>query len=248
MTRESALPHKYWPIQGTALDIIKLIAAALMVVDHVDDIIFDRAMPHLMLVGRTVFPLFCFATAAYAMRAGVENIPRYAVKIAVLAVFVQPVSYLTRDYADANILFTLAIGAVLIAFMAQASHRMRCIAFIFALLSVLFPDAWEYGIVGAFVPAAMYLVMKEGDRYIPWLIFLLAFTNFGGLVFDFLAVMSVMKMINILLVAAATILFPLMVVLMCRQIPGEERKMPKYFLHVFYPAHLIIIALIAIFV
>ena len=51
------------------------------VVDHVDDILFDRTMPHLMLLGRAVMPLFCFATAAYIYRAGIDKIPNYSPKL-----------------------------------------------------------------------------------------------------------------------------------------------------------------------
>lgn len=248
MQRETEHRNKNWPISGAALDAIKLIAAVLMVVDHVDDILFDRTMPHLMLLGRAVMPLFCFATAAYIYRAGIDKIPNYVTKILILAIFVQPISYVTRDYADGNILFMLGIGAILVGFMASASHRMRCLAFLFSFLAAGIPSVWEYGIVGAFLPAAMYLVMKEGDRYIPWLVFTLALANFGGMVEDFTKGLSVDVVIGGIMVSAATILFPMGIVFAAKNIKGRGRLMPKYFLHAFYPLHLIGIAAVGYFI
>lgn len=237
------------PISGTALDVLKLLAAAFMVIDHMDDILFDRTMPVMLLIGRVVFPIFCFATMAAILRGGLDSAKTYAVRLLVLAVFVEPISQISRQVDVANILFTLAIGAALIPYVYQASHRMRIMVFTVGILALWWPDQWEYGILGAFIPSVMYLVMKEdrGERYIPWLILMLALFNFGD-ISQHLIGMSEELLAFMVVVMCVTIFGPWLLIISARHIQGEKRIMPKYFLHIFYPAHLIILAVINEFV
>src|SRR6267154_1801028 len=48
---------------GAPLDVVKLVAAILMVVDHVNVIFLAHEANIWWKLGRIVFPLFCFATA-----------------------------------------------------------------------------------------------------------------------------------------------------------------------------------------
>lgn len=237
------------PVSGVALDCVKIIAALLMLADHWDDIILDRTAAHLMLIGRAVFPLFCFATAAAVLRAGEEKALNYTGKILLLAVFVEPVSQLSRDIDMANILFTLAIGAAFIPFLARLCDRDRMLVFGLGLLTLYFPSQWEYGMVGALLPAAMYFVLRGEKRYIPWLIVLLALVNFNNIMMyvDAGAALPI-NLVSFFMIGLATIIPPWIILMLCRNIKGEQRLLPKYFLHVFYPLHLICLALINPFV
>lgn len=237
------------PVSGVALDCVKIIAALLMVVDHWDSIILDRTAPQMMLIGRAVFPLFCFATAAAILRAGEEKALNYTARLLLLAVFVEPLTQLARDLNVANILFTLAIGAAFIPFLAKLCHRYRMLVFGFGLLTLYLPSQWEYGVVGALLPAAMYFVLQGEKRYIPWLIVMLAMVNFNNITtyIEAVAVEPIMLVMYSLMALSTTVL-SWMILLFCRNIKGDKRVLPKYFLHVFYPVHMICLALIKPFV
>jgi|AntRauTorcE11897_2_1112592.scaffolds.fasta_scaffold00112_36 hypothetical protein len=235
------------PTTGAALDFIKIMAAVLMVVDHWDDIVLDRAANHLMLIGRAVFPLFCYATATAILRAGEEKAVSYAAKILVLAIFVEPVSQLARGYDMANVLFTLGLGAAFIPFLIQRSHRMRMLIFVIGLATVFLPSQWEFGILGVLLPGAMYLVLKGDLRYIPWLILVLAFVNFNDIEM-FLNVMSPTVLAMMVMIASSTIFLPWFIILFAKSLTSTKRLTPKYFLHIFYPLHMILLALIKPFV
>ena len=236
-----------FPVAGAALDFIKIMAAVLMVVDHWDDMILDRTAPYLMIIGRTVFPLFCYATACAILRGGREKALIYGAKIMLIAILVEPVSQITRGHDTANILFTLSLGAIVLYMLSLWSHRARMAFFAFALATVLLPSQWEYGIIGACIPAAMYFVLNGENKYIPWLVALLVFANLtdmGSYIGDF----TPMVFISLSLTAAATVVFPWIVIMLAGHVKGEQRLMPKYFLHVFYPAHMIVLAMIRPFV
>lgn len=247
MTQEQGSFTTSLPTTGAALDFIKIMAAALMVIDHWDDIILDRTASHLMLIGRAVFPLFCYATATAILRAGEDKALLYAAKILVLAVFVEPVSQLARGHDMANVLFTLGLGAAFIPFLMGRAHWLRMVIFALGLATVFLPSQWEFGVIGVLLPGAMYMVLKGDLRYIPWLFLLLAFVNLNN-IGQYLDIMSPAVLIGMIMMASCTIFLPWFIILFAKSLTSARRLTPKYFLHIFYPLHMVILALIKPFV
>jgi hypothetical protein len=91
---------------------IKLLAAVLMVIDHVGDIFF----PHTMLfrqIGRLSFPLFVWLLVQGERHT--SNALLYGARLLLLGIISQPIyewAFNLAPYRDYNILFTLFIGLV----------------------------------------------------------------------------------------------------------------------------------------
>ena len=97
---------------GASLDIVKIIAAVLMVVDHVNALFLGHEANILWLVGRLAFPLFVFALACNLHRG--TKMPEYIAMLLALGAFSQPFYATAMGNEDANILFALAAGAAIL--------------------------------------------------------------------------------------------------------------------------------------
>src|SRR5262249_17823529 len=99
---------------GAPLDAVKLVAAILMVVDHVNAMFLQG--PEVSIwweLGRIVFPLFCFALACNMLRG--TRVPGYVGMLLLLGVVSQPIYAKALNADDGNILFSLAVGATVLA-------------------------------------------------------------------------------------------------------------------------------------
>ena len=164
MTRISAQKFD-WPISGTGLDFVKIMAAILMVIDHIDLLWFDRQQILFFLLGRGAYPLFAYACACAFLRAGTDKAHLYAKRLIIWGLITIPISMVCRDVDAANILFTLAIGAGITPFLIHIHIYIRVMIFGAALFSMQCPNIFEYGFLGALLPAAIYSMMigqKDG--------------------------------------------------------------------------------------
>ncbi len=242
------LNHKNWPISGAGLDFIKIMAAILMLIDHIDHIVLDREAVGMFFIGRGAYPLFAFACAASFIRGGLDKAPKYAKNLILWGLIVVPVSWMTRDTTAANILFTLAIGAGLLPFLIKIGVAGRAVIFTSAVLSLYFTNIVEFGFLGALAPAGFYLVMTGQKDGTFWLVITLALMNFGGFMHE-VEGFGAIEILIMFFVAAATIGFSWLVLKLAEGMKrNEKRLLSKYFLHIFYPAHMIGLALIKPFV
>ena len=88
---------------------LKLLALALMLVDHIGASLFPRVM-ELRVIGRMAFPLYAWCLVVGSVKT--KSPFRYIVRLLMLAVISQPLYMmaLNHTWADMNILFTLAIA------------------------------------------------------------------------------------------------------------------------------------------
>lgn len=230
-----------FPVSGAALDAIKLVAALAMLLDHVNYVFLGSASTVMGLFGRASFPLFCYATATALVRD--VRIKRYAIMLLVLAIPSQIAFYFALEKLYANVLFTLLAGVFMSLWLEKQSAGMRGFMFALAALLTFTPNFIDFGITGIFIPAAMYLALKGDKKAYGWLGVLLFVVNitpgddFGALTY----------WAAILIIGLATVFIPWICVRLARRITSPDRAIPKYFLHVFYPAHLAVIALIRLF-
>lgn len=235
--RSALLPR----LDGRALDFMKIAAAACMLADHIDLMWFSRGAPLLGLIGRVTLPVFCYAAAVGVKRAeekpGEAGFLRYLSGLLLLALASEPVSILTRPGASANIVFTLALGVL----FAHASRRMKdwqvFACMVAALASMPLPQTLEYGFTGVMLPAAMLRVMEGEKKYLPFLLGLLLLLNLNG---SGVADASRLAVAGArLAIGAVTIFMPYMLVRLAAGLPRDGRWLPRYFLHAFYPGHLL---------
>lgn len=233
-------------LNGYALDFIKYAAAFFMVIDHIDFMILGRSNLEMLLIGRATYPLFAYAAAMAILRAGPEKAGSYVLRLLILAVLVEPIADLTRDVEEANILFTLAAGGAFAAWLPQITPALRQAILTFALASMLLiPSATEYGMAGIVLPAVIIMTIKGYQSGWIWLLITLTALNMGNLWAEITKPDGLNETLHILMTLAVTIL-PFCVLQIAKGLPDTGRLMSKYFLHIFYPAHLVIICLIGL--
>ncbi len=247
--RKSFIPQ----VDGRALDAIKACAAILMVIDHINTTLLSGARPEMFLLGRAVFPLFCYAIAVGLLKAGPAQGPsygfkRYAPRLLLFALLTEPIAQLSRDIGPTgNVLFTLGLGAAL----AGLSYRLKdwhiALGCLLSVGLMYFPSPFEFSAAGVMLPTAFLLTLRRHGLGLPCLILLLCAVNMGGFQ-ELLRDDSAPAMAFAALVALAAIVPPVFIIRMAAALPQDGRYLPKYFLHVFYPLHLLLIGLYGRFV
>ncbi|MCE9506964.1 MAG: conjugal transfer protein TraX [Alphaproteobacteria bacterium] len=212
-----------------------------MVIDHMNAIWFGEAFFPLHLLGRASFPLFCYAVAAAVMKKDAGGAGRYAAKLLVLGALVQPFYQLALGLETGNVVFTLAAGAALAAFSSRVRPWQIYALYIVAALSMLLPTALEFGLAGIMLPSAIVLALRGQRSVYPFLILLLFSANMGGLLETLRQGMGGNVWIAYSAVGLASTLLPWLVLSIAKDLKPSGRYLPKYALHVFYPAHLLLL-------
>jgi hypothetical protein len=237
---------------GRALDFIKACAAVFMVIDHVNMTLLDSAHPPMFLIGRATFPLFCYALAVSLMKVGPEKAPhyawtRYAPRLLLLAVITEPIAQFSRDIGPiGNVLFTLTLGAVMAGLCFRLKQWQTATLCLLAIGLMYFPQVFEFSTAGVMLPAAFILAMRGRIIGFACLGALLCFINLPGFA-DVLEKSDPDVLVFICMVAAACIIVPISLIRFAATQPQDGRYLPKYFLHVFYPLHLLVIWAIGYF-
>lgn len=232
---------------GRGLDFIKVAAAVFMVTDHVNAILLNGGRLEMFMLGRITFPLFCYALAVALFKVrdgkGTEYaLRRYAPRLLLFAVLAEPIARISRDIGDIyNVLFTLALGAA----VAGLSLRMKDwhIALMCAAAAGLmyFPPLFEFSAAGVMLPAAFLLALRGSRWAFVCLPLMLGICNFSNLP-QFFADITLPAALIVCAISLFCIIPPILLIrYAAASMPQTGRYLPKYFLHIFYPAHLLAI-------
>jgi hypothetical protein len=228
---------------GRALDFIKICAAAFMVIDHINAIWFHYKFFSMLLIGRGTFPLFSYAVAVAVLKAPAALPRQYITRMFILAVAAQPFYMYALGKTDGNVIFTLAFGSLLAALSLRLKPWQMYILYIAALASVFLPPPFDFGLTGAMLPSALLLALRGEKSVYPFLLALIFFMNTGN-VTEFLRLDA-----RVWVVAGigglASALLPLAILDIAKSLPQKGRLLPKYALHVFYPAHLFLLKILS---
>jgi hypothetical protein len=216
-------------LSGAPLDFIKTAAAFFMVLDHFNTI---------------AFPLFCFAVACHAVsgRDSRRGIPL----LLIFAVVAQPVYAWAFQGTGANILFTLAAGVAIAGFLPGLHPALRHAALAVALAACWLIPAYadsapDYGLAGMVLPAALALAALGGRAYWPWAL------AFAATVNAFPHANGPEWWVEPAIDAAFVIVGGIAVVAASTRFAGQPRFLSRYALHVFYPGHLALLAILAFY-
>ena len=217
-------------------DLLKLVAIAAMFLDHFGDVFFP-GVGIFRWVGRIAFPLFC-----YCMTVGLlytRDIRKYLGRLAVFAVVSQPFYLLAfhpydwrTEWANWNIFFTLFLSL-----LAMAGLKAR--KWWLFLLGLFVVSWWNFDYSGLGIQLMLIFYLCRNRPKLGAVLFCLTYATsllygdpgdpltlmVGNLAVDW----------SFFAVFAAPLIF-------CRTHSGLN--VPKYVFYAFYPAHLLLIALL----
>jgi len=231
------------PLRDASLDSLKLLAMVLMVVDHINLVCFEDAVSWMFYLGRGSFPLFAFVMACHLYRD--TPLVKYVPRLVVFALVSQPVFVVAFQENTLNILFTLALGAVVASWVVgQPPWRLHVLCWL-ALSSIFFEDAIDFDLVGIMLPALLVSAMK-GERFAQlWSAIMLLLLNLDvGDVIRLGDERIALQELSLdpVLTVASTALVPWVSYTLCRHAPGG-RFVPRYALYWFYPGHLLLLVI-----
>ena len=126
-------------------DILKLIAAVLMVVDHVGAAFFPQYL-WMRVPGRLVFPIFAFGIAMGVCHT--RDIKKYMLRLFLAAILTQPI-YAALFPGGWNVLFTMLYGGLVLVLWESKEDFLKVGGGLLLLGSIFLPQL-DYGWYGVF--------------------------------------------------------------------------------------------------
>ena len=222
---------------------LKLIAACTMLIDHVGYVLFSDAL-WLRCIGRIAFPLFCFLMAEGCVYT--RDRRKYALRLLVFALLSEiPFNLMNTgtpwDLSHQNVLWTLLAGALLCWLVDWALQKRTApglvltgavMAAAFCLLELANTD---YGGWGTLLVVMFYAVRRAPSGTVSKMT-----AQTFGLAFFSIAIMGGVS-VELWSLAA---LIPIWLYNGQR---GFSPKAVQYGFYAFYPAHILVLSLIAIY-
>lgn len=225
-----------------------------MVIDHINVIWFGEKVPYMNFIGRGTFPLFCYAVALAVLKMEQgdaaqrkEKLKKYALRLLVLALVTEPVYRLALGGPTLNVIFTLLPGALCAALTWRLRPWQMYAMYAGAIVSMLWLCPLEFGLSGVFLPSALLLALKGKKSVWPFLFLLLATMNLGDMLTTLHRGPTAGVWLVLGIISLSTIVLPFFVLEMAAHIKPGARFMHKYALYLFYPGHLAVLKLAAMF-
>lgn len=218
---------RYQRLDGTVL---KLIACLSMFIDHLGAVCFSGMMGF-RIIGRLAFPIYCFLLVEGAVHT--RNMKKYILRMGIFAL----ISEVPFDLAfyhrlvytgHQNVFFTLGLGLLAIWFLEHPIDNLDIPDALYRLLVVIVAGLiaeflnTDYGFTGVMIICIFYYLRERSlEKYLIVAILLAAM---GGV-----EVYAVLALIPILLYNGER---------------GRQTKMMQYSFYIFYPAHLLLLAVL----
>ena len=223
---------------------LKLIAICTMFIDHMGYTLFPSAL-WLRCIGRIAFPVFCFLIAEGCVYT--HDRRKYAVRLLAFALLSEiPFNLMNSgalwDMYHQNVLWTLLLGALMCWLMDWAMQKRA--GWAFALVVAAMAAAYwlleigntDYGGWGMLLVVMFYGIRRAPSRAVVKMI-----AQFFGLAFFSIAVMGGYISIELWsLVSLAPIW-------LYNGQRGFSNRAVQYGFYAFYPVHILILSLIAIY-
>ena len=223
---------------------LKLIAICTMFIDHMGYTLFPGVM-WLRCIGRAAFPIFCFLIAEGCVYT--RDRKKYALRLLVFAVISEiPFNLMTgggmRNPDSQNVLWTLLAGA-LVCWLMDWALKKRAV--------------WAFVLTGAVMVAAYWLLELAGTDYGGWgMLLVAAFYCARRCPYPQMAKMAI-QAIGLALFSIGVMsgrvtielwsLTALLPIWLYNGQRGFSNKAVQYGFYAFYPVHILILSLIAIY-
>ena len=218
---------RYQRMDGTVL---KLIACLSMFIDHLGAVCFSEMMGF-RIIGRLAFPIYCFLLVEGAVHT--HDMKKYILRMGIFAL----ISEIPFDLAfyhrlvytgHQNVFFTLGLGLLAIWFLEHPIEQLDIPDVLYKLLVIIAAGLiaeffnTDYGFTGIVVICVFYYLRGQPQLKYPIAAILLA--AMGGV-----EVYAVLALIPILLYNGQR---------------GRQTKVMQYGFYIFYPAHLLLLAVL----
>lgn len=232
--------------------LLRLIALITMAIDHFGKMCFPN-VPEMRLIGRLAFPLFAYGIAVGALYT--RNPEKYLTRIVLLALISQPLyaiglahensamyavpflenplgciaAFYLNSWQKPSILFSLSLGLCIILCIREKKWILAVALYI---LCERMSAKLDYGIEGIRLMLLFYTLCEHPClALVAWTAYMLAWAR--GLGYTFFGLHFSMRV------------FAVPSVLLC-SLPMKRRfALPKWIVYGFYPAHLIVLMLVA---
>lgn len=151
------------------LELVKWIAAAAMVADHLNKLVFSGALPGFTEFGRLAFPLFAATLALSVASMNEDKLFRIAARVLAVAVVTQPIYIWAWGWWQLNAMFTLAFGLFVYWWIRDREcDRVEQICYSVLLSAIgMFAEFWAIG-VWVVVAACLFVQRPTGERFVAW--------------------------------------------------------------------------------
>ena len=214
---------------------LKIIACICMIFDHSGYLIFGTSS-WFNYIGRLAFPIFAFQISEGYIHT--RNLKKYFFRLIVFAIISQIpfilFSYFAfNSFSTLNIFFTLALG--LLAIIIIDKMPIKLFGIILAILIGYLADFLhtDYGSFGIAIIVIFYLFKNN--------IFLMDLSYIVAVVLKFCLYMPDSFKARIYC------FFTILPIILINLYNKEQGKKIKYFLYIFYPAHLLILSILLYF-
>ncbi|MBE6716727.1 MAG: hypothetical protein E7573_07385 [Ruminococcaceae bacterium] len=243
--------------RGLSGSVLKMIAMAAMLTDHISVVFFGPDMTVLRLIGRMAFPIF-----AYLIGEGVrysKDIKKYALRLFIFAL----ISEIPYDMAFSgsffsfekqNVYFTLLAGLISVVILRKLKeHKLGFLGIFTTALVAVVPlvIASDYGFMGVVIITLFYVFGGSAG-----------FIRAGGFLLCcaascFAIVLISPDMIGLDMIPfsipipgiVSSQIYSILAVIPLMLYNGEKGfKMNRYFFYAFYPVHILILGIIGMFI
>lgn len=229
--------------------LLKLIAMACMLVDHLGAVVFTQ-YPIMRIIGRVAFPLYAYCLAVGC--AYTKNMLRYVVRVALLMLVSQPIYvvamnhtnsamfsvsfaekpvraalvFYLESFRDPSILLSLLVGMILIWSIRDRQFAITACVVVFLYYS---HSVLDYGWRGIVLMLLFYLFASRPILSMPVVTAYMVWWGLSGVGYSFMGVHFGSQMYAIF--ALPFVYIP----------TKSQLKLPKSVFYLFYPAHLLLV-------
>ncbi len=205
---------------------LKMIAIITMVIDHVGYIFFPD-QPVFRYIGRIAFPIFCFLIVEGFFHT--RNHMNYLIRLIIFALISEiPFDLAFRqtlfDWQHQNVFITLALGLICIFCMEEMNRSRRYIFPLLLTWVAAYVIHCDYSLGGVLLICMFYVTQNSpGTRFILTALILYVFWG-------------------------APELYGLIALIPIALYNGERGPSPKMIFYWFYPAHLLILYVLSLYI
>ncbi len=218
---------------------MKYLAALFMVIDHIGAVLYPNEIIF-RIIGRLAMPIFAYGIAMGFVHT--SSLKKYIIRLGIFTLVSQPF-FILMEYSaygrsvGTNIGATFLIACLILTLITRKinlikgdiknrniniANQVIKVVLIFGLLVLSEVLRCDYGIYGVMVVLSFYYGISRSDDKKGYIWFAIVTLINGG-------VLQLFSLISIIFLPYAK---------------NKTRYMPRYFLYVFYPAHMLCIVLI----